>query len=101
MSTVLTFPSASVPLEPGPEDFRAKAKEIEAFLTFVKHVMTNTADELAYNSPAIDRQALCDALLSLNDIASEWNGWLERAAERVEEERYDGCPRGVMHRSRQ
>jgi hypothetical protein len=90
-------------LSPEPEDFTARAILCEALLDRVKLHLSALVEEAAENdSTLIIREAGLTQTIDahLGDLAGDITGTLEQAAERLREERYDGCPRGPFFRRR-
>jgi hypothetical protein len=101
MNTQPTLPP--IPVYPSPEDFTRLATLAELVLSGAKEALTRIVREAAENDPTAimqhaDLVATIDAHLS--DLAGDIAGTLNQVAERLLEDRYDGLPRGVMHRVR-
>jgi hypothetical protein len=93
----------SIPCEPEPEDFTARAMCCEGLIDGVKAQLIALVEDAADNEPGnlIREAELCAAIAaSLGDLKSDISGTFERIAERIREERYDGCPRGPFYRRR-
>jgi hypothetical protein len=92
-----------IALDPPPEDFTARAVCCEALLDRVKLHLTALIDDAAQNEPGC---AIRDAELTasidahLTDLKSDITGTLEGIAERIRDDRYDGCARGPFYRRR-
>ena len=92
-----------IALDPHPEDFTARAVCCEALLDRVKLHLTALIDDAARNEPGC---AIRDAELTasidahLTDLKSDITGTLEGIAERIRDDRYDGCARGPFYRRR-
>ncbi|HLH96320.1 MAG TPA: hypothetical protein VKW08_14495 [Xanthobacteraceae bacterium] len=90
-------------LEPAPEDFTARAVLCEELIDRVRTHLSALVEEAAENDAA---QLIREARLTqsidayLGDLAGDITGTLEHVAERLREERYDGCPRGPFYRRR-
>jgi hypothetical protein len=89
--------------EPDPEDFTARAVCCEALLDRVKIHLTALVEDAAENEPGnlireVELAASIDACLG--DLKSDITGTFERIAERIRDDRYDGCPRGPFYRRR-
>ena len=92
-----------IALEPDPEDFTARAICCENLIDRVRAHLTALIQDAAENEPgnAIRDAELCDAIAaSLGDLQSDITGTFERIAERIRDERYDGCARGPFYRRR-
>jgi len=90
-------------LEPAPEDFSARAVLCEELLERVKVHLSALIEEAAENDAAqLIREARIVQSIDahLGDLSGDITGALEQAAERLREERYDGCPRGPFYRRR-
>ena len=96
-------PPSPIALEPDPEDFTARAICCEDLIERVTTHLTALIEDAAENEPG---NAIRDAELpaaiaaSLGDLKSDITGTFERIAERIRDERYDGCPRGPFYRRR-
>ena len=92
-----------IALEPEPEDFTARALCCEALIDRFQLHLTALIDDAAQNDPG---RSIRDAELSasidahLGDLKSDITGTLEKVAERIRDDRYDGCPRGPFYRRR-
>jgi len=92
-----------IALDPHPEDFTARALCCEALIDRVKLHLTALIDDAAQNEPGC---AIRDAALTasidahLTDLKSDITGTLEGIAERIRDDRYDGCARGPFYRRR-
>jgi hypothetical protein len=92
-----------IALDPHPEDFTARAMCCEALIDRVKLHLTALVEDAAQNDPGrhIRDAALADAIdAHLGDLKSDITGTLEQVAERIRDDRYDGCPRGPFYRRR-
>ena len=95
-------PSA-IGLDPHPEDFTARALCCEALIDRVKAHLTALVEDAAENEPGASiRDAGLAASIDahLSDLKGDIAGTLEQVAERIRDERYDGCPRGPFYRRR-
>jgi hypothetical protein len=96
-------PPAPMAIEPDPEDFTARAICCESLIEEVTAHLTALIEDAAQNEPG---HAIRDAELgaaiaaSLSDLKSDITGTFERIAERIRDERYEGCPRGPFYRRR-
>jgi hypothetical protein len=93
----------AIALEPAPEDFTARAVCCEALIDRVKDHLTALIDEAAQNDPGrFIRDAELTAAIDahLTDLKSDITGTLAQVAERIHDDRYDGCPRGPFYRRR-
>jgi len=96
-------PPAPIAIEPDPQDFTARAICCESLIEEVMAHLTALIEDAAQNEPG---HAIHDAELgaaiaaSLGDLKSDITGTFERIAERIREERYEGCPRGPFYRRR-
>jgi hypothetical protein len=94
---------AAIALEPHPEDFTARAICCEALIDRVRLHLTALIEDAAENDPS---RHIRDATLTtsidahLGDLKSDITGTLEQVAERIRNDRYDGCPRGPFYRRR-
>ena len=92
-----------IALDPHPEDFTARALCCEALIDRVKLHLTALIDDAAQNEPGC---AIRDAALTasidahLTDLKSDITGTLEGIAERIRDDRYDGCARCPFYRRR-
>jgi hypothetical protein len=94
---------AAIALDPAPEDFTARAICCEALIDRMKVHLTALIDDAADNdSGRLIRDAELAASIDahLGDLKSDITGTLEQVAERIRDERYDGCPRGPFYRRR-
>ena len=94
---------AAIALDPHPEDFTARAICCEALIDRVKVHLTALIEDAAENEPGrLIRDAALAASIDahLGDLKSDITGTLEQVAERIHDERYDGCPRGPFYRRR-
>ena len=92
-----------IALDPAPEDFTARAMCCEALIDRVKIHLTALIEDAAQNEPGrLIRDAELAASIDahLGDLKSDITGTLEQVAERILDERYDGCPRGPFYRRR-
>jgi hypothetical protein len=92
-----------IALDPHPEDFTARAICCEALIDRVKLHLTDLIDDAAQNDPGrLIRDAALAASIDahLGDLKSDITGTLEQVAERIRDDRYDGCPRGPFYRRR-
>jgi hypothetical protein len=92
-----------IALDPAPEDFTARAICCEALIDRVKVHLIALIEDAAENDPGrsirdADLVASIDA--HLGDLKSDISGTLEQVAERILNDRYDGCPRGPFYRRR-
>jgi hypothetical protein len=90
-------------LDPHPEDFTARAICCEALIDRVKLHLTALIDDAAQNEPGCQiRDAALAASIDahLTDLKSDITGTLDQVAERIRDERYDGCARGPFYRRR-
>lgn len=92
-----------IALDPDPEDFTARAICCEALIDRVKIHLTALIEDAAQNEPGC---AIRDAALAasidahLSDLKGDITGTLEQVAERIRDDRYDGCARGPFYRRR-
>ena len=94
---------APIALEPAPEDFAARAICCENLLDHVKVHLTALIEDAAQNEPGcLIREAELAASIDahLSDLKGDITGTLEQVAERIRDDRYDGCPRGPFYRRR-
>lgn len=92
-----------IPLEPAPEDFTRRALVAELVLSAVKAHLTKLVEDVANNDPSSimrDADLVRSIDAHLSDLAGDIAGTLNQVAERLIEDRYEGCPRGPMHRVR-
>ena len=92
-----------IALEPEPEDFTDRAILCEELIERVKAHLTALVEDAAENDAEhLIRDARLAASIDahLSDLKGDITGTLEQVAERLREERYDGCPRGPFHRRR-
>jgi hypothetical protein len=93
----------AIAIDPEPEDFTTRAICCEALLDRVKDHLTALIEEAADNDPG---RLIADAELAaaidahLGDLKSDITGTLEQVAERIRDDRYDGCRRGPFYRRR-
>jgi hypothetical protein len=93
----------AIALDPAPEAFTARAICCETLIDRVKDHLTALIDEAAENDPGrcirdAELTATIDAYLT--DLKSDITGTLAQVAERIRDDRYDGCPRGPFYRRR-
>lgn len=91
------------PLEPHPEDFSARAVCCESLIEQVTAHLTTLVDEAADNDALglIQDAGLVETIdAHLGDLKSDITGTLERVAERILEDRYEGCSPGPFYRRR-
>jgi hypothetical protein len=89
--------------DPNPEDFTARAICCEALIERMQAHLTTLIADAAENEPgrAIrDAELLASIDAHLGDLKSDITGTLEAIAERLREERYEGCARGPFYRRR-
>jgi hypothetical protein len=89
--------------EPDPEDFTARAVCCETLLDRVKVHLTALVEDAAENEPGnlIREAELADSIdACLGDLKSDITGTFEKIADRIRDDRYDGCPRGPFYRRR-
>jgi hypothetical protein len=92
-----------IAIDPTPEDFTARAICCETLIDRVKLHLTALIEDAAQNEPgrSIRDAELANAIdAHLGDLKSDITGTLEKIAERIRDERYDGCPRGPFYRRR-
>ena len=92
-----------IALEPEPEDYTARAVLCEELIDRVKVHLSALVEEAAENDAGlIIREARLTQSIDahLGDLAGDITGTLEQVAERLREERYDGCSRGPFYRRR-
>ena len=92
-----------IAIDPDPEDFTARAVCCEALIEGMQQHLTALVADAAENEPgrAIrDAHLLASIAAHLGDLKSDITGTLEEIAERIRDERYDGCPRGPFYRRR-
>jgi hypothetical protein len=92
-----------IALDPHPEDFTARAMCCEALIDRVKLHLTALIDDAAQNEPGRqirDAELAASIDAHLTDLKSDITGTLDRVAERIRDDRYDGCPRGPFYRRR-
>ena len=92
-----------IALEPEAEDFTARAICCESLIEEVAAHLTALVEDAAENEHgnAIRDAELCAAIAaSLGDLKGDITGTFERIAERIRDERYEGCPRGPFYRRR-
>ena len=93
----------AIALDPAPEDFTARAICCEALLDRVKDHLTALIDEAAENDPGCcirDAELTATIDAHLSDLKSDITGTLAQVAERIRDDRYDGCRRGPFYRRR-
>ena len=93
----------AIALDPAPEDFTARAVCCEALIDRVKDHLTALIDEAAENDPGCcirDAELTATIDAHLTDLKSDITGTLAQVAERIRDDRYDGCPRGPFYRRR-
>jgi hypothetical protein len=94
---------AAIALEPHPEDFTARAMCCEALIDRVRLHLTALIEDAAQNDPSRhirDAELAASIDAHLGDLKSDITGTLEQVAERILDDRYDGCPRGPFYRRR-
>jgi hypothetical protein len=94
---------AVIALEPEPEDFTARAICCEALIDRVRLHLTALIEDAAQNDPGRhirDAELAASIDAHLGDLKSDITGTLEQVAERIRDDRYDGCPRGPFYRRR-
>jgi hypothetical protein len=94
---------AAIALDPAPEDFTARAICCEALIDRMKVHLTALIEDAAQNdSGRLIRDAELAASIDahLTDLKSDITSTLERVAERIRDERYDGCRRGPFYSRR-
>jgi hypothetical protein len=92
-----------IALEPAPEDFTARAVCCEALIDRVRLHLTALVEDAAQNDSGRhirDAELVASIDAHLGDLKSDITGTLEQVAERIHDERYDGCPRGPFYRRR-
>jgi hypothetical protein len=92
-----------IALEPAPEDFTARAVCCEALIDRVKLHLTVLIEDAAENDPGRhirDAELAASIDAHLTDLKSDITGTLEQVAERIRDDRYDGCARGPFYRRR-
>ena len=92
-----------IPREPDPEDFSARAICCEALIERMAAHLTALVEDAADNDCGgfIRDAGLADTIdAHLGDLKSDITGMLERIAERLRDDRYDGCRRGPFYRRR-
>jgi hypothetical protein len=90
-------------IEPAPEDFTDRAVCCETLIDRVRLHLTALIDEAAAHEPgrAIRDAELAEAIdAHLGDLKSDITGTLEQIADRIRDDRYDGCSRGPFYRRR-
>jgi hypothetical protein len=90
-------------IEPGPGDFTARAVCCENLLDRVKVHLTELIADAAENEPGNlirDAELAASIEAAFGDLKSDITGTFERIAERISDERYEGCPRGPFYRRR-
>ena len=94
---------AAIALDPAPEDFTARAICCEALIDRMKVHLTALIEDAAQNEPGClirDAELAASIDAHLGDLKSDITGTLEQVAERIRDERYDGCRRGPFYRQR-
>jgi hypothetical protein len=102
MALAARKPSA-IGLDPHPEDFTARAQCCEALIDRVKAHLTALVEDAAENEPGAsirDAELAASIDAHLTDLKSDITGTLDQVAERIRDDRYDGCPRGPFYRRR-
>lgn len=90
-----------IPLMPAPEDFTRRGLRAQLLLSVVQTTLNKMVREAAENSHEIEADELLASIdAHLSDVASDISGAMNKAAERIIEDRYDGCARGPMYRAR-
>jgi hypothetical protein len=92
-----------IALDPHPEDFTARAICCEALIDRMKAHLTALIDDAAQNEPGCqirDAELTASIDAHLSDLKSDITGTLDQVAERIRDDRYDGCPRGPFYRRR-
>jgi hypothetical protein len=92
---------APIALESAPEDFMARAICCEALIDRFELHLTALIEDAAKNEPGCSiRDAEFTSAIDahLGDLRSDITGTLEQIAERMRDDRYDGCPRGPFYR---
>jgi hypothetical protein len=92
-----------IALDPHPEDFTARAVCCENLLDRVKVHLTALIEDAAQNEPGClirDAELAASIDAHLSDLKGDITGTLEQVAERIRDDRYDGCPRGPFYRRR-
>ena len=92
-----------IAIDPSPEDFTARAICCEALIDRVSRHLTALIEDAAENEPGAairDADLVSSIEAHLGDLKSDITGTFERIAERIRDERYDGCPRGPFYRRR-
>ena len=92
-----------IALDPHPEDFTARAICCEALIDRMKVHLTALIDDAAQNEPGChirDAELAASIDAHLTDLKSDITGTLDQVAERIRDDRYDGCPRGPFYRRR-
>ena len=92
-----------IAIDPDPEDFTARAICCETLIEGMRLHLTALVQDAAENEPgrAIrDAELVSSIAAHLTDLKSDITGTMEEIAERIREERYDGCPRGPFYRRR-
>jgi hypothetical protein len=101
--TTTAAASCPIAIEPAPEDFTARAVCCEALIDRVRLHLTALVEEAAENDPGRhirDAELTASIDAHLTDLKSDITGTLEQVAERIRDDRYDGCPRGPFYRRR-
>jgi hypothetical protein len=92
-----------IPREPDPEDFTARAICCEALIERMAAHLAMLIEDAADNDPAgFIRDAELAATIDahLDDLKGDITGTLEKIAERLRDDRYDGCRPGPFYRRR-
>jgi hypothetical protein len=92
-----------IAIDPAPEDFTTRAICCEALIDRVKLHLTALIEDAAQNDPGRhirDAELAASIDAHLGDLKSDITGTLEQVAERIRDDRYDGCPRGPFYRRR-
>jgi hypothetical protein len=87
-------------LEPEPEDFNELAEYLGALLEAVKEHHGKVCTIAGMNGAGNLDDLIGAGDAALSDLQSDFRGAMQRVAERLSEERYEGCGRGPMYRSR-
>jgi hypothetical protein len=91
------------PIALEPEDFMARAICCEALIDRFKLHLTAPDEDAAENEPgcSIRDAELTSAIdAHLGDLRSDITRTLEQIAERIRDDRYNGCPRSPFYRRR-
>ena len=92
-----------IALEPSPEDFTARAICCENLLDRVKAHLTALIEDAADHDPGRfirDAELTASIDAHLTDLKGDITGTFEQIAERIRDERYDGCRPGPFYRRR-